>query len=127
LYAPGKVAWDTHPVDLLALEGSITLRDWPSAVVYGEHLAGVLQPFYATWDAFLGEHGHVSQGLRYRVKRRTDVTLAFFCHAGVTLSLLAHLLHIAPPLVYAHFGCDPSSVTILESDNSPRQHASYGF
>jgi broad specificity phosphatase PhoE len=150
LYAPGKVAWDTHPVDLVALEESITLREWPNAVVYGEQLAGVLQPFYKAWDVFLGENGYVRQGLRYRVEACPDETLAFFCHAGVTLSLLAHLLHIAPPLVYAHFGCDPSSVTILESDeregwasfrvvvandmshaphlrSSPRQHATYGF
>lgn len=150
LYAPGAVAWDMHPADLLASDAAPALTSWPAQVIYGEHLSAVLEPFYRSWDSFLAERGYVRDGLLYRSQMSCDETLAFFCHAGVTLSLLAHLLHIAPPLVYAHFGCDPSSVTILESDEkdgrvsfrlvvandmshapglrkSPRQHRRYGF
>ena len=149
-YAPGKVAWDLHPVDLLRAGGPLTPDDWQGSVEYGEHLTGILEPFYAAFDGFMAEQGYHRDGALYRVETSTDNTLAFFCHAGVALSLLAHLLHMTPPLAYAHFGCDPSSVTILEADerdgwasfrlvvandmshapglrNSPRQHERYGF
>lgn len=149
-YAPGSVAWDVHPVELFRDGAPLTPDDWKAGVVYGEHLAGILEPFYRAWDGFMAEQGYLRHGPLYRVDSSRDDTLAFFCHAGVTLSLLAHLLHIAPPLAYAHFGCDPASVTILESDekdgwatfrlvvandmshaptlrNSPRQHERYGF
>jgi len=149
-YAPGHVAWDMHPADALAGCQPPTLADWPGQMVYGAQLLPVLHEFWGAWDRFCGELGYVREGLRHRIVQSREEQLAFFCHAGVTLSLLAHLLHIPPPLVYAHFGCDPSSVTILETDEqdgwatfrlvvandmshapglrlSPRQHARYGF
>ncbi len=149
-YAPGRVAWDLHPVEALAGEEAPTVAGWPEQMVYGAQLLPVVEALWEAWDRFCGELGYVREGLRYRVVHSREEQLAFFCHAGVTLSLLAHLLHIAPPLVYAHFGCDPSSVTILETDEkdgwatfrlvvsndmshapemrlSPRQHERYGF
>ncbi len=103
--------------------------EWPA------ELQGLYAPGAVAWDMHPGDF---------------SASDAAFCDAGVTLSLLAHLLHIAPPLVYAHSGCDPSSVIILESDEmegwasfrpvvandmshapglgrSPRQHRRHGF
>ncbi len=40
--------------------------------------------------------------------------LAVFCHAGFGLTWLAHLLEIAPPLVWAAFTLPPASVTTVE-------------
>ena len=149
-YAPGHVAWDMHGVAVLSGDEPITVDAWPDQAVYGQQLLPVLRRFWQAWDRFCGERGYVRNAQRYRVLRHTDDQLAFFCHAGVILSLLAHLLHIPPPLVYAHFGCDPSSITILETDEadgwatfrlvvandmshapglrrSPQENARYGF
>jgi len=149
-YGEGRVAWDLHPVDLLREFGMPERLAWPGQVPYGQLWDQVLSPFYDAWDGFLAQRGYTREGPLYRVQTPCEATLAFFCHAGVTLSLLAPLLHLAPPLVYSHFGCDPSSVTVLESEEkggygtfrlvvlndmshaehlrkSPREHDPYGF
>lgn len=40
--------------------------------------------------------------------------LAAFCHTGLALTWLAHLLRIPPPLVWAGFTLAPASVTLVE-------------
>lgn len=40
--------------------------------------------------------------------------LAVFCHEGFGLTWLAHLLEIAPPLVWAGFSLPPASVTTVD-------------
>ncbi len=149
-YRPGHVAWDMHPADVLGSEAPITAAGWQDQLEYGIHLTPVLQEFWDAWDRFCLDLGYERQGARYRIVQSNEDQVAIFCHAGVILSLLSHLLHIPPPLVYAHFGCDPSSVTVLETDEkdgwatfrlvvlndmshapglrrSPRQHTRYGF
>lgn len=43
-------------------------------------------------------------------------TVVFFCHLGVTMVILSHLLGIAPPLLWQNFFLAPSSVTVLCSE-----------
>lgn len=64
-------------------------------------------------DAFLARHGLVRQGSRYRAGPGEPRNVAVFCHAGLALTWLAHLLDIPPPLVWAGFALAPSSVTTL--------------
>jgi len=73
----------------------------------------VASEFWQTFDAFLATLGYPRSGLGYRAVEGDERTLAFFCHAGVILTLLAHLLHIPLPIVYAQFACDPASRTTL--------------
>jgi broad specificity phosphatase PhoE len=139
-----------HPADALSAAKPFTAAGWPDLVEYGHQLLPVLDEFWEAWDRFCRDLGYERQGARYRIIASNNEQLAIFCHAGVILSLLSHLLHIPPPLVYSHFGCDPSSVSILETDEkdgwatfrlvvlndmshapglrqSPREHTRYGF
>ena len=116
-YAPGHVAWDLHPVELLRTGGSMTPGDWPEQRrvrgAPGGHSGAVLRG----WDDFMAEQGYVRDGTAVsRGGEQRGHSGVLLPRGGDALTAGAHLLHIPPPLVYAHFGCDPSSVTILESD-----------
>lgn len=64
-------------------------------------------------DAFLAELGYVRDGTRYQPVRSNDHRVAVFCHAGLALTWLAHLLEIPVPLFWSGFWIAPSSVTTI--------------
>ena len=45
-----------------------------------------------------------------------DDTIVLFCHLGVTMVMMSHLLGITPSLLWQNFFIAPSSVTILQSE-----------
>lgn len=64
-------------------------------------------------DAFLTDFGYVREGTRYRLLRSNPERIAVFCHAGLALTWLAHLLEIPAPLFWSGFFLAPSSVTTV--------------
>ncbi len=106
-------AWGLPPAEVIAPAQPYRVDAWREEIIYGEHMQGVLAPFYAQFDALLRWHGYVREGYRYRVQRATRETVAFFCHGGVIMTLLAHLVQVAVPIAYAQFACDPASITAI--------------
>lgn len=71
-------------------------------------------------DAFLAQHGYQREGGRYRCLAPNRRQIAVFCHNGLGLTWLAHLLEIPLSLVWSGFWLAPSSVTtILFDERSP--------
>ena len=71
-------------------------------------------------DDFLARHGYVRDGGRYRIEAPNRDRLAVFCHGGLGLTWLAHLLAIPLPMMWSSFWLSPSSVTtILFDERSP--------
>jgi broad specificity phosphatase PhoE len=66
------------------------------------------------FDEVLERHGYAVSGHLYEVRNPSDGTLAFFCHHGVIVTLLSHLLHWPLPLVFVHTTIDPTGVTVLK-------------
>lgn len=64
-------------------------------------------------DAFLARHGYVREGRLYRRARPNQDQIAAFCHNGLGLTWLAHLLDIPLPMVWTSFWLAPSSVTTI--------------
>ncbi len=112
-YTETDYAWNHHGCDLLKSGDDITKTNWPELVPYGEHMRSVYQEFMSQFDAFISDFGLERSGHVYRVDRPSDETIAVVCHAGVITTLLSHLLHIPPPVVYSQFRIDPPSVTRL--------------
>ncbi len=112
-YTGSLWAWNYPGCAALAEATTFTSENWATKVPYGEHMIPVAGEFWANYDEFLAGHGLHREGQRYRLSGVKDVSLACFCHAGVILTLLAHLLHLPLPLCYAQLACDPSSVTEL--------------
>jgi probable phosphoglycerate mutase len=120
-YKDSLWAWNDHGCDRLEEVDKFNLNNWNSFVEYGPHVSRMADEFYFSFAAFMKEQGYVKNGNFYKVQNRNDKTLAFFCHAGVILTLLAHLLHISTPIVYSQFAIDPSSVTTLETEEKNGQ------
>lgn len=69
-------------------------------------------------DGVLRRYGYQRSGHLYQVLpgAERDATLVFFCHLGLTMTALSHLLGIAQPLLTHGFFLAPSSVTVLASE-----------
>lgn len=67
-------------------------------------------------DNFLARLGYTRDQGRYRVEHDHRRRIAFFCHNGLGLTWLSHLLAIPLPLVWAGFWLSPSSVTTILMD-----------
>lgn len=64
-------------------------------------------------DTLLKEYGYVRKERYYEVINPNKDTLVFFCHMGVQLLILSHLLGIAAPVLWHGMFTAPTSVTIL--------------
>ena len=107
----GRWSWNEPGAEVLASPKLPGHDDWADAVVYGRHMAGAHHALAMHFDGLMKRYGYQKEGHRYRVKQSSDKVVACFCHAGVILSLLSHLLNWPLPLVYSHVSCDPSSVS----------------
>lgn len=71
-------------------------------------------------DDLLERYGYVREGGVYRTDLRADVNreavIVLFCHMGVTLFLLGHLLGISPVVLTSGFFLPTTSVTMLASE-----------
>jgi broad specificity phosphatase PhoE len=90
-------AWQVDAATLRALDP----RDCFSAPpLDAPHLRQGFERLRADADAFLARH-------------RNSRGVAVFCHAGLALTWLAHLLSIPLPLMWAGFALPPASVTTV--------------
>ena len=74
-------------------------------------------------DEFLARHGYQRDGGCYRRVAPHRERIAVFCHNGVGLAWLAHLLAIPLPLMWSGFWMPPSSVTTILFDERSEEFA----
>ena len=67
-------------------------------------------------DSLLDRYGYQRDGLFYHTEGGNEDTVVIFCHLGVELAILSHLLGIAAPVLWQGFFVAPSSVTILATE-----------
>lgn len=65
-------------------------------------------------DEFLASLGYVREGIFYKVVQPNDEHIAVFCHGGFGAEWIAHLLGIAPGLMFPAIWLNTSSVTTFE-------------
>jgi broad specificity phosphatase PhoE len=111
---PEIVAWDLPGEMLRRQAGPLTHDNWHtvpelSAPAFREAEEQVRQQS----DAFLARHGYVREGRLYRRVQPNQDQIAAFCHNGLGLTWLAHLLDIPLPLFWTNFWLAPSSVTTI--------------
>ena len=70
-------------------------------------------------DGILEEFGYIRENRYYRVDEsnpKKDSTVVIFCHFGVTMVMMSHLLGISAPVMLHGFFLPPTSVTILNTE-----------
>ena len=110
-------AWDFMPqywtrcpelADMEAWTQNALIATGNSAAVYGETVRGL--------EALLEEYGYHRDGAMYRTAHNSDATIALFCHFGIAMNMLSHLLRIPFYLLLHGFILAPSSVTTLATE-----------
>lgn len=109
--------WNFYPQywtlqeDLLHHEGwreNGLLRTGDVAEVYDETVQGL--------DSLLKEHGYMRKDGYYVCENNSEKVLAFFCHFGLGMVMLAHLLMISPAVLWHSFFLPTTSVTTLVTE-----------
>ena len=84
------------------------LRTGNAAEIYEETALGL--------DALLARHGYIRDGMIYRTRENRAETLVLFCHFGISMVMLSHLLGIPPMPLLHGFISAPTSVTTLVTE-----------
>lgn len=74
-------------------------------------------------DDLLETHGYKREGGRYKCLRPNKHKVAVFCHGGLGLTWLAHLLQIPISIAWSSFWLAPSSVTVVLMDQRTEKWA----
>lgn len=75
------------------------------------------------FDKLLAEHGYERNGRFYKVDKSNTDTLVFFCHLGVQLLIISHLLGIAAPVLWQGVFIPPTAVTTLATEERVKGEA----
>lgn len=113
----GNKALFQFPGELLRADAPPPNREnWHQMPVFDpvrERMLEAVRAMIRDSDEFLARLGFVREGTRYRRIRPEPAKVAVFCHAGLALTWIAHLLEIPIPLVWSGFWMAPSSVTTI--------------
>lgn len=117
--------WDVHGHTVHGLGAQLTRRNWQDLPPFNaspEFAAGFRRVQQGS-DATLAELGYAREGDRYRVAHAHRQQVAFFCHGGLGVTWLAHLLNLPLPLAWVGFFLPPSSVTTILFDERCPEYA----
>lgn len=123
------VPWDFMPEFFTKEELFYEKDQWYDAPILASNpeLKAQALHVFEQFDALLASYGYVREGRLYRVdesKKKKDVTLVFFCHLGVSLLLLGHMMGISPSVLWQSVFVAPTSVTVLNAEER-MNHAAF--
>ena len=75
--------------------------------------------FISEADKFLCELGYVREDDHYRIENPKYERVAVFCHQGVGLTLISHLLCLPPHIIWGSFDITHTGISVLEFKNYP--------
>lgn len=67
-------------------------------------------------DALLARYGYTRDGAMYRCADNGETTLALFCHFGIAMAMLSHLMGVSPAVLWHGVILPTSSVTTLVTE-----------
>ncbi len=111
------ILWDMLPEFWTKEDKMYDYADWHTQAFYQK--AGVDTQYKAvctSLDELLAKHGYTREGRLYTTQKGNKDTLVLFCHFGLEMMLLSHLLNISPVVLSHHFVAAPSSVTTLYTE-----------
>jgi probable phosphoglycerate mutase len=109
------VAWDLPGEIIRRKREYLNHNSWHKIPFFGQRkIRAEIARLHRNSDAFMERHGYKRAGGRYRVIKPNRERIAVFCHGGMGITWLAHLLDIPLPLIWTGFWLAPSSfATVL--------------
>ena len=112
-----QIAWDFAPQYWTRCPELWDAQRWrENALVQTGEAAAVYDETAAGLDALLAEHGYRREGHLYRTGHNTGETLCLFCHFGVGMAMLSHLIGLPFYPTIHGFIMAPTSVTTLVTE-----------
>lgn len=112
-----RIPWDYYPSEWTNEKPLFDEETWHNAypMTTGE-VPVRYEELKRELDKLLKGYGYERDGKFYRVRAHSDATAVCFCHFGVSMVILSHLLNIpAPSLLHGCFMA-PTSVTVLNTE-----------
>lgn len=111
-----RIPWDFFPSEWTADDCNFTENEWVNTPrmtpLRGEYL-NVCREL----DALLARYGYERDGRAYRkINGGSDKTVVIFCHFGVNMIFLSHLLNLPAQALLHGIFLPPSSVTVLNTE-----------
>ncbi len=111
------VLWDMLPEFWTKDDELYDVKSWITKDYYEKaDIPNKYREVIESLDELLKEHGYERAGRLYKTKQGHRDTLIFFCHFGLEMILLSHLLNISPVVLTHHFVAPPTSVTTLYTE-----------
>lgn len=113
----GMMSWDLHG-HVLRTDVTFARRGnwWELPPLDRPEYRQAVEELARQSDRFFEELGYRRENGRYRVLAANQRRIALFCHNGLGLTWLSHLLEIPLPLVWSGFWLPASSVTVVLFD-----------
>lgn len=109
--------WDILPEDFVDNADYFDKDKWYDTGIYkGTPVKENYERVCRELDELLAEHGYERCGNGYKAVRPNRDTIAFFCHFGITATLLSHLFSVSPMSLWHNFVALPSSVTTVNTE-----------
>ncbi len=109
--------WDMLPEEWTDNKPLYDVDEWQQVDFFGKEsiqksYGAIVEPL----DELLKKHGYTRAGRYYQTDQGNHDTIAIFCHFGLEMMLLSHLLNISPVSLAHHFTALTSSVTTLYTE-----------
>lgn len=116
-----SIAWDWMPADWTKEPRFFEPDGWLDVPIFKE--AGAKEAYEkvtAGLDTLLKENGYERDGYVYRAVAPSNDTIVFFCHFGVEMVLLSHLLNLPlMPLWHGMNALTSSVTTVITEERQP--------
>lgn len=112
-----RIPWDYKPSLWIDDKDLRSMDNWlDSPLMQGSDVEQIWKETTEGLDALLAQHGYIRDGNIYRVEDNQADTIVLFCHFGIMMACLSHLLGITPPNMWHGFCSAPSSVTTVVTE-----------
>ena len=121
------VSWDFYPGLWTKFEDAYEREDWADLELLKENdIRSEARHVYDSFDKLLKEYGYNRTGNIYTTDGKgDDTTLVFYCHLGVSLLIIGHILGISPFVLWHAVYVAPTSVTVLGSEERKSGEVSF--
>ncbi len=110
-----RVPWDFFPADWTGYDENFAENRWTEVAMLA-HAKPRYEMTCAALDAFLASRGYARKGRYYRAVAPNEKTVVIFCHFGISMIMLSHILNISAQALLHGFYLAPTSVTILNTE-----------
>ena len=110
-----RIPWDFFPSEWTSTDENFHENDWvntPRMLSLKQEYENVCNGV----DGLLEQYGYVRNGRAYRAVNRSDKTVVIFCHFGVSMIFLSHLLNLPAQALLHGVYLAPTSVTVLNTE-----------